>query len=942
MDIGNIGLTLNSSGALESLTKVGTAAEKAADRVIAADDRIGTSAERAAARREASEARVRANIALLENAKATNANELAAHELRRIQEVTAAAETAIQQRTRASIAADASAEAAIQRRAAAEEAAAVRSVRATEMALGSAEIAIRRRTAAAEAAAAKEIAASERVVVAQEGFGTKITGMMQRVGIGALFAFEQMENGGARGEGAMRRVLRSVGILGLAIGGPEGILIGSVALGFTAIMDFLHRTETEAKKTADRIREHIAGAANAGRADDIFAQAKIVQFGQPFQMDSDGKPKHRGDGSLEINPVSKYAKGAYQGSLADLQGNLADLQNQFYTTTNGFTQIAIQKQIIGVKKQLAPVEALMHDLQAAAANTASQSADNVGKLAGITTTERSPDAKVKHRIDRAALAAAKEEDRTKAMIAALDEEAAASDRMLAARRRGTDAAAKQEVEETVRLQLAQTGLTVGTARYAQVERDIRQTIDNTAAITALNDADKEREKADKARDVAAKKANDEAIAEQKKQMQAVDSLFKSSFTTLFTDITSKGKNAFASLFDAIRTGFIKLLADMAATQLTNRVMGGALGMMLGGVLTPGRAGAQGSSGPAVPWGALGDGDVATSSRFSTAAGYAGIALGGLGVGYGIGGAAHSATMAGLGGALGGAGSGAMIGAAFGSALGPHGAAIGAALGGLTGLVGGLLGFGSAAKEAARQMKEAQTVLALSMASLKADVAHDTLGAGSASIDADRESRRKAIEDAYSGGGSGSDQVRKRNALLAEMNALEDQRIALLKIEYAQSQQYATEDLQVRKLRAQGHLYEADALAFAESQQREYAAAVNAGKDASYLATLQETQRAEAIAHTADVMQAAVRNAPSGFKVSGYGYDFATPAATGGQLSPAAQTPPVIFNFGQGSISVDGSTDPEKVLSAFVIGLRRRAASTVGTNMPLSSALDRIQ
>jgi hypothetical protein len=51
---------------------------------------------------------------------------------------------------------------------------------------------------------------------------------------------------------------------------------------------------------------------------------------------------------------------------------------------------------------------------------------------------------------------------------------------------------------------------------------------------------------------------------------------------------------------------------------------------------------------------------------------------------------------------------------------------------------------------------------------------------------------------------------------------------------------------------------------------------------------------------------------------------------------------VIFNFGQGSISVDGSTDPEKVLSAFVIGLRRRAASTVGTNMPLSSALDRIQ
>jgi hypothetical protein len=552
-----------------------------------------------------------------------------------------------------------------------------------------------------------------------------------------------------------------------------------------------------------------------------------------------------------------------------------------------------------------------------------------------------PDVK-KIRADPSIARAAKEEDRTKAMIAALDEEAAASDRMLAARRRGTDAAAKQEVEETVRLQLAQTGLAVGTARYAQVERDIRQTIDNTAAVKDLNDADKEREKADKARDVAAKKANDEAIAEQKKQMQAVDSLFKSSFTTLFTDITSKGKNAFASLFDAIRTGFIKLLADMAATQLTNRVMGGALGMMLGGVLTPGRAGAQGSSGPAVPWGALGDGDVATSSRFSTAAGYAGIALGGLGVGYGIGGAAHSATMAGLGGALGGAGSGAMIGAAFGSALGPHGAAIGAALGGLTGLVGGLLGFGSAAKEAARQMKEAQTVLALSMASLRADVNHDVLGGGIARVNEERETRRKAIEDAFPGGGSGSEQVAKRNAMLADMNALEDKRIALLQIEYAQSQKHDIEDLKVRKLRAEGHLYEADAMAFAEQQAKELEAAQNSGKDAAYMMLFAETQLAEKRAHQADVMQAAVRNAPSGFKVSGYGYDFATPAAAGGQLAPTAQTPPVIFNFGQGSISVDGSTDPEKVLSAFVIGLRRRAASTVGTNMPLSSALDRIQ
>jgi hypothetical protein len=65
---------------------------------------------------------------------------------------------------------------------------------------------------------------------------------------------------------------------------------------------------------------------------------------------------------------------------------------------------------------------------------------------------------------------------------------------------------------------------------------------------------------------------------------------------------------------------------------------------------------------------------------------------------------------------------------------------------------------------ARQMREARKAIELSMSELHAVVARDAVAQGISQIDADREQRRKAIEDAYSGGGSGSDTVRMRNRL----------------------------------------------------------------------------------------------------------------------------------------------------------------------------------
>jgi hypothetical protein len=198
------------------------------------------------------------------------------------------------------------------------------------------------------------------------------------------------------------------------------------------------------------------------------------------------------------------------------------------------------------------------------------------------------------------------------------------------------------------------------------------------------------------------------------------------------------------------------------------------------------------------------------------------------------------------GALGGAASGAMAGFQI---AGPVGAAAGA----LAGLAGGIFGAGRAAAEAAKQMHELQTAVTLSMASLRAEVDHNTLGGGIAQINADREARRKAIEDAYSGGSASSEQVAKRVAALNEMNKLEDKRIKQLIEETAaavalveQQKKRDEEDLSVRMLAAQGYTDASSDAAFRNQQQRDYQDAVTAKRSPEYLALLTATQMQEAI------------------------------------------------------------------------------------------------
>jgi hypothetical protein len=242
---------------------------------------------------------------------------------------------------------------------------------------------------------------------------------------------------------------------------------------------------------------------------------------------------------------------------------------------------------------------------------------------------------------------------------------------------------------------------------------------------------------------------------------------------------------------------------------------------------------------------------------------AGARVAGLGAGYGVGGALYSSSRGAAGnnirGALGGAASGAAAGAMI---AGPIGAAVGA----VAGLVGGIVGMGAASKAAAKAMAEAMKQVALSMDSLRASVTGDNLALSIADVEADREQRRKMIEDAWSGGDANSDRVQWRTKKLAEMNALEDQRIAKLRVEYEQQQTYAREDLEVRKLRAEGHTKEADALARQEAADREIAQAVADHRSDEYIATLKYVTGLELATNAMDKATSSAVNMVEGYKL----------------------------------------------------------------------------
>lgn len=100
-------------------------------------------------------------------------------------------------------------------------------------------------------------------------------------------------------------------------------------------------------------------------------------------------------------------------------------------------------------------------------------------------------------------------------------------------------------------------------------------------------------------------------------------------------------------------------------------------------------------------------------------------------------------------------------------------------------------------------------------------------------------------------------------LLAQLKALDAEyktQAADLAVQQALIQKQAQEDYRVRELAAEGHTAEADALALAEKQEREYAAAVKSTSDQTTLAALKAAQAAEAQAALAAATQKAAEAA----------------------------------------------------------------------------------
>jgi hypothetical protein len=161
--------------------------------------------------------------------------------------------------------------------------------------------------------------------------------------------------------------------------------------------------------------------------------------------------------------------------------------------------------------------------------------------------------------------------------------------------------------------------------------------------------------------------------------------------------------------------------------------------------------------------------------------------------------------------------------------------------------------------AARQIAEATKAFADALQDVRDQLAGDTL-ATRLRQEGDRFDRLR--EDAKVlrqteierfGGRAGTAQAGQTKRIdadyagtLKEIDRLERARIRQLEEEVAALNKLMQQDLEVRLLRARGFADQADALAFALAQEREYTDAVQAGADALTLAKLAEVQRAEAL------------------------------------------------------------------------------------------------
>jgi hypothetical protein len=226
-----------------------------------------------------------------------------------------------------------------------------------------------------------------------------------------------------------------------------------------------------------------------------------------------------------------------------------------------------------------------------------------------------------------------------------------------------------------------------------------------------------------------------------------------------------------------------------------------------------------------------------TQRAATAVGGA---VGSFGAGFAVGSSTSSRTT----GALGGAAAGAATGAAAGTVIPGVGNLIGAVVGGLIGGIGGLLGASKNATQQLIAQRAAQQQLNEALNTMRASFAGDGLSQALSQASAQFVQLRQQAEAAF----SGRKNEAERNRVLAELNALETQRLAIIRQQFEESMRLAMGDLSVRQMRAAGADTEADRLAESLAAQKEMNEATEKfGKDSPYVAQLRKVQEAEAAA-----------------------------------------------------------------------------------------------
>lgn len=484
-------------------------------------------------------------------------------------------------------------------------------------------------------------------------------------------------------------------------------------------------------------------------------------------------------------------------------------------------------------------------------------------------------------------------------------------RLAEARQRGVGA------EEAMRVTLAGERA----AREALTQAEQQSLVLTTKEVTEITKVAEAHEKARIALDKTTKDTTDKMDEGTKVMLRDIQRAFASFFQGLLED----GLSSFRSLTDAFRQMLDKMVANIAAAKLQEKMMS------LVPVSTGGTATGSGNVGAGV---------------------FGGIA--GFGVGYGLG---HSIGGTGgvLAGTVGGAASGAMMGSMI--AHGP-GTLIGAAAGAIAGLVGGLLGVAQAARMAAEHFRALQDQLQQNLISIRAQVGAITqTEAALAQLHFAFEDLRAQANAALPGRGNEDE----RNRILDELNGLEAKRTAQLRAQAAAESQFAMEDLTVRMLRATGQDEAATMAALRLQHERERQDAVTNNTSETYRNTLALVQAAEETAALNGTLQDALRNTPAGFRVEGYTWMYREPRQDfPGTPPPVPPLPPhpipdgggrditpmtvVQFRLGAGAITVVSSSgeSPEDLARKVVRGIRSLAASTGGLNTKASRALDNIQ